>query len=50
MSVDEESAPENGSGTVYFIHDNKRRRRREGYIKSIGGRLKGLEKARRGNL
>ena len=36
---------------AYFIHWNQREDAKEGYMKSaLGGRLRGQERARRGNL
>ena len=49
-STDWENDPENGSFVAYFIHYNKRRRQKEGNRKSRGGRIRGWEKAKRGNL
>lgn len=41
---------ENGSFAGDFIHENEKRRHKEGYTKSTGGRLRWQEKAKRENV
>ena len=48
IGMDGENAPENGSFAAYFIHQNQKKRYKEGYIKFIVSILRMQEKRKVG--